>query len=156
MAQARQKLKTDPAVIGSGIPMLSASEKPINAGDILYETELSETYNRSGDETDKYKLVITAHRVIQVNYQYRYVRIRCANACEMTIQYGQDKCSRTKYWHTVEDARKELTAKINNWVKTNDGEIANLESKAKHYQDLLKKVPSFNVVKIPADVKSPI
>jgi hypothetical protein len=152
MAKTRQFLKQDLAVIGSGPAMMSASQQPIQLNDVLYETDLVDGRYSSKMELDEQKFSITAHRVIQVNYQYRNVRIRCANGCEVTLSFGGDKCPRTKYWHSVEDAKKELAVKLDGFVKIATGEISKQKARIDHYQELKKSLPAFNVIKTPVKV----
>lgn len=111
MALTRVRLKHDPEVIGSGIPMVSASQKAFAVDDVVYTLgsvvvpKVDDGWDEEIDDdeqgTVKDGYGITAHRVIQINYQERYIRIRCGNGCEQTVSYGGDSCSRVRVYHRL-------------------------------------------------------
>jgi hypothetical protein len=137
--------------------MCSASQKPYRVDDVVYESEVLEKSSRrySSEYNERFYLQITAHRVIQVNYQYRTVRIRCANGCERALSYGGDTCPRTKYWHTLDEARKELGEKVEKQMVEDVKALAELQAKVKHHELLRKQAKTFNVIKIPTKVENP-
>ena len=96
--QARAKLTKDHPVIGEGVPMSSASQKPIAIDDVLYSGTVNVSYSRDLDYE------VLTWRVIQVNYKERYYRVRGIDGCETSIHHD-DGCPRIKLYHEFNDLR---------------------------------------------------
>lgn len=149
-AQPRQNIKEDKTVHGSGPAMLSSSQVPFAVGDVVYETDLAEKYNRYGD--DQYQPVIKAHRVFQIDYQYRRVRLRCAKGCESTLQFNDSACHRTNYWHTLADARSELYSALETKAQRCQSDIDEANEKLEHIAALRKGIDQLAPKKMPANI----
>ncbi len=122
MKQARAELMKDAPVIGEGMPMVSASGKPIDIGDAIYTLQRFDCYPDEDDDdkslSHELEESVTAHRVIQLNYKYRYDRLRCGNGCESTIHFGQDACSRITPYHSLEDIKRIMQKRISDACQT--------------------------------------
>lgn len=154
---ARAFIKHDRATVGSGPSMLSASEKPYAVGELVYVVALDEAYTRSrrngGELQDSYKPTIQAHRVIQVNFQYRTVRLRCAKGCEDVLRFNDGgRCSTVKYWHTLIEARAELSDKIDDQMKATAVERAKYERQLKDMKAAQLALSRLKPEKLPAEV----
>ena len=93
--QVRAKLLKDPPTIGEGVPMASASQKPISINDILY-SGLAHVEGYSPNRELEYE--VTTWRVIQINYKERYYRIRGVDGCELSINH-ENGCPHLKLYH---------------------------------------------------------
>lgn len=116
-AIVRARMLKDQPVVGEGMPMHSASDDPFNVNDVVYSfsTSLKTVDDDDGydeDEDDGLPVQIIPHRVIQVNYQDRYVRVRCGNGCEATINFASGSCGTERYYHDLNLVKKLIAKKI--------------------------------------------
>lgn len=112
----RTRLKIDTPIVGEGPAMMSRSGKKINLHDVLYTAVVAfpsggHRFQKQLDEyddEDDLTLIADAeaHRVIQVNYQDRYIRIRSVDGCEETIPFADGACPRRQMFHTFDEVQK--------------------------------------------------
>lgn len=153
---ARAFIKHDRATVGTGPAMLSASEQAYKVGELVYVVGLDEAYTRTrrggGEMEDSYKPTIQAHRVIQVNFQYRTVRLRCAKGCEDVLRFNDGgRCSTTKYWHTLDEARAELSIMLDGQMKATAGERAKFQRQLDDMKAAQLALKRLKPEKIPAE-----
>jgi hypothetical protein len=134
MKEARARLLHDRAVVGDGVPMMSASSKDIHINDVVYTSD--------GDvgpyDRDEVSYSFTAWRVIQINYKERYYRIRCADGCELSIHH-EDGCPKMKVFHLLDDAKKSLARYFEKEEKTYRRKSKEHLEKAEEIVEVLKE-----------------
>jgi len=145
----RTRLLHDHAIIGEGIPMLSKSQKPINLHDVVFSGEAGVS---GYDGEKKVDIELTAWRVIQVNYQDRYVRIRNADGCELTVSFAEG-CARIKLHHDFNDLRSDVLMQLQKEHETTKRKIALRKRLMDVIEEEAKKIEKMKAPAAPLMVK---
>lgn len=152
MTVERVRRKNEEPIHGTGIPMASGDGEDIKINDILY----SPSYSRGGSSYGRQKASkfnITPHRVIQIDYEYRYIRLRCPKGCESTVKFAEEGCSTDKYYHKLSSAIDEVLDDIGDNVK----DVADLEQYYKNVRlklaELSGEVKKFKPKALPKAIK---
>lgn len=149
----RARLKTEEEVIGEGVPMLTADQHPLSVGDLVYSVHVNTSRY---DDEDELGAEFTAHRCIQLNYQYRYARFRCANGCEETLSYDEG-CSTRKLYHSLDAAKKHAREKIEGSIKDIQQKIEKHKKRQDFFKNWIKNVRTVNTktLEIPKHIPMP-
>lgn len=135
MKEARARLLKDHAVIGEGVPMISASGTDIRINDVVYTATADvDPYDR-----DEPKFEFKVWRVIQINYKERYYRIRCATGCEQSIHHDNG-CPKMKVFHSFMDAQEDVIRCFQKEAEDNRKKAKKLEAEAQELIELCNSV----------------
>jgi len=146
----RTRLLHDHAIIGEGVPMMSKSQKPLLLHDVVYSGEAGV----SGYDDDRHVgMEIITWRVIQVNYQDRYVRIRNMDGCEQTVSFSEG-CARLKLHHNFNDLRSDLLMQLQKAHELTKKKISERERLLLTLEGEAKKVEKMKAPEAPVKVKT--
>lgn len=114
--------------------MVTRDGKAIQLGQLLYHPSV--TVSNYSDE--RHEADIEVYRVIDINLQYRTMRLRCHKGCETFIRMD-NSCNRSGYFATTVAAENAAKAKLASGIKELDREAVALIKRVKAARKLKPK-----------------